>query len=378
MTNPTLELTEQLIRCPSVTPNDAGCQKIIIDRLKKYDFKIESMRFGEVDNLFARHGTQSPLLVFAGHTDVVPPGPLTAWHSDPFEPTLREGILYGRGASDMKGGVAAMIIAAEQFIQKNPHYAGSIAFLITSDEEGPTNINGTQKVVEELVKRQEKMDYCIIGEATAEQFLGDQIRVGRRGSLSGKLIIYGQQGHIAFPHLAKNPIHLAAPVLHELTTTEWDQGNEFFPATTFQISNIHAGTGALNVIPGTLEILFNFRFSTAVTADELQQRVTKILEKYNLEFDCQWTLAGKPFLTKKAKLISTVQQSIKELTQLDTILSTGGGTSDGRFIAPTGTEVIELGPSNASVHQINEHVRVADLELLTKLYERILERLFLS
>lgn len=378
MTNPTLELTEQLIRCPSVTPNDAGCQKIIIERLKKHDFKIESMRFGEVDNLFARHGTQSPLLVFAGHTDVVPPGPLTAWHSDPFEPTLRDGILYGRGASDMKGGVAAMIIAAEQFIQKNPHYAGSIAFLITSDEEGPTNINGTQKVVEELVKRQEKMDYCIIGEATAEQFLGDQIRVGRRGSLSGKLIIYGQQGHVAFPHLAKNPIHLAAPVLHELTTTEWDQGNEFFPATTFQISNIHAGTGALNVIPGTLEIQFNFRFSTAVTADELQQRVTNLLEKYNLEFDCQWTLAGKPFLTKKAKLISTVQESIKELTQLDTILSTGGGTSDGRFIAPTGTEVIELGPNNASVHQINEHVRVADLELLTKLYERILERLFLS
>jgi succinyl-diaminopimelate desuccinylase len=378
MTSPTLELVEQLIRCPSITPNDAGCQTIISERLKKLNFKMESMRFGDVDNLFARHGTNAPLLVFAGHTDVVPTGSLTAWHSDPFQPTIRDEFLFGRGAADMKSGLAAMIVAAEQFIQKNPTYSGSIGFLITSDEEGPTNLNGTQKVVEELVKRQEKMDYCIIGEASSDQLLGDQIRVGRRGSLSGKLIIYGQQGHVAFPHLAKNPIHLAASALQELTTTEWDQGNAFFPATTFQISNIHAGTGALNVIPGTLEILFNFRFSTVVTAEELKQRVMTILEKYSLSFDCEWTLTGKPFLTKKAKLITAVQQSIKELTQLDTILSTGGGTSDGRFIAPTGTEVIELGPCHASVHQANEHVKVTDLELLTKLYERILELIFLS
>jgi succinyl-diaminopimelate desuccinylase len=378
MTTPTLELAQQLIRCPSITPNDAGCQTIIIDRLKKLHFKIESMRFGEVDNLFARWGTQAPLLVFAGHTDVVPPGPLTAWHSDPFQPTIRDGLIYGRGAADMKGGLAAMIIAAELFIQNNPHYAGSIAFLITSDEEGPTNLHGTQQVVAELIKRQEKMDYCIIGEASSDRLLGDQIRVGRRGSLSGKLIIYGQQGHVAFPHLANNPIHLAAPALQTLTTTEWDQGNAFFPPTTFQISNIHAGTGAFNVIPGTLEIYFNFRFSTAVTAEELKQRVIDILEHYSLSFDCEWTLTGNPFLTKKAKLVTAVQHSIKELTGLDTLLSTGGGTSDGRFIAPTGTEVIELGPCNASVHQANEHVSAADLELLTQLYKRILEILFLS
>jgi succinyl-diaminopimelate desuccinylase len=276
----------------------------------------------------------------------------------------------------MKSGLAAMIIAAERFIQENPHYKGSIAFLITSDEEGPTNENGTQKVIAELVKREEKIDYCIVGEASSEKQVGDQIRVGRRGSLSGKLTIHGKQGHVAFPHLAANPIHLAASALQELTSVEWDQGNEFFPPTTFQISNIHAGTGALNVIPGTLEVHFNFRFSTAVTHDELQQRVINILHKYSLKFDLQWSLTGNPFLTQKSKLVLSVQQAIRELTQLETILSTGGGTSDGRFIAPTGAEVIELGPCNNSVHQANEHVRIVDLDVLTQMHTRALELIF--
>lgn len=378
MSSPTLALVQQLISCPSMTPHDAGCQTIIGERLKKLGFQLENLRFGEVDNLWAKRGTQSPLFVFAGHTDVVPTGPLTAWKSDPFTPTIIDDLLYGRGAADMKGGLAAMVIAAENFIHKNPGFTGSIAFLITSDEEGPTNVDGTQRVVAELVKRNEKMDYCIVGEASSEKSVGDQIRVGRRGSLSGKLTIFGKQGHVAFPSLAKNPIHLAAAALQELTSVVWDQGNEFFPPTTFQISNIHAGTGALNIIPGTLEIQFNFRFSTAVTVQELQQRVISILEKNSLQFDLEWNLSGNPFLTKTGKLINAVQQSIKEHTQLETNLSTGGGTSDGRFIAPTGAEVIELGPCNASVHQVNEHVKIDDLEALTKMYERTLELVLLS
>lgn len=343
----TLVLTQELIRCPSITPNDSGCQEIISKRLKKFGFKIEPMRFNQVDNLWARLGTQSPLIVFAGHTDVVPPGPLEAWTSPPFEPQIRDGLLYGRGAADMKSGLAAMIIAAENFIQKNPDFKGSIAFLITSDEEG-VSIDGTKKVVEVLEQRHEKMDYCIVGEATCNQFIGDQIRVGRRGSLSGKLKIIGKQGHVAFPHLAKNPIHLIAAALQELTSTQWDQGNDYFPPTTFQISNLHAGTGANNVIPGHLEMQFNFRFSTAVTVEELQQRVTDILEKNKLEFDLQWDYSAQPFLTKQGNLISAVQKAIHDLTELNPILSTGGGTSDARFIAPTGTEVIELGPCNSS------------------------------
>jgi succinyl-diaminopimelate desuccinylase len=370
-----LKLTQDLMRCPSITPNDAGCQKIISQRLTQLGFKIETMRFNEVDNLWARHGTQAPLLVFAGHTDVVPPGPLDAWTTAPFEPHVRDGFLYGRGAADMKSGLAAMIVAAENFLRKNSRYAGSIAFLITSDEEG-VSIDGTKRVVETLVQRNEKMDYCIIGEASSNHLVGDQIRVGRRGSLSGKLTIIGKQGHVAFPHLAKNPIHLIAPALQELTTTIWDEGNNHFPPTTFQISNLHAGTGANNVIPGQLTMQFNFRFSTAVTAEELQQRVTHILEKNKLEYDLQWDCSGQPFLTQQGKLIQTVKQAIHDITNLDTTLSTGGGTSDGRFIAPTGTEVIELGPCNASVHQVNEHVRISDLEILTQIYEQVLERLF--
>lgn len=372
----TLALTQQLIECQSITPNDAGCQEIIIERLKQLKFHIEAMPFDNVSNLWARHGTQSPLFVFAGHTDVVPPGPLDAWSSNPFEPCIRNGFLYGRGAADMKSGLAAMIIAAENFIRINPLYAGSIAFLITSDEEGPS-INGTKKVVETLIKRNEKMDYCIIGEASSEQLLGDQVRVGRRGSLNGKLLIYGKQGHVAFPQRAMNPIHLAAEALRELISEKWDEGNEFFPPTSFQISNIHAGTGAANVIPGMLEIVFNFRFGTALSVNTIQNRVKKTLEKHALHFDLQWDTSGLPFLTKQSKLIEAVTKAIKDVTGINTTLSTGGGTSDGRFIAPTGTEVIELGPCNTSVHHVDEHVRVVDLEILTRIYEQILTRLLL-
>lgn len=371
----TLELLKQLVACPSVTPNDANCQDIISRRLKLLGFSIELMHFGEVTNLWARHGTQSPLLVFAGHTDVVPPGPLEAWAVDPFIPTEKEGLLYGRGATDMKSGLAAMIIAAENFIQHHPTYPGSIAFLLTSDEEGPS-INGTKRVIQELIDRNELIDYCIVGEASSENNLGDQIRIGRRGSLSGKLTIFGQQGHVAYPHLAKNPLLLALPVIQKLTNTKWDNGSEAFPPTTFQISNIHAGTGATNVIPGELVLHFNFRFSPACTVKKLQNKVVALLEKYGLSFDLQWELGGQPFLTKSGKLLEVTQETIKELTNRETILSTGGGTSDGRFIAPTGAEVIELGPINASAHQANEHVNIADLNKLTQIYQTILEKIF--
>ncbi len=372
----TLELLKQLIACPSITPVDAGCQDIISDRLKKAGFSIEFLHFGDVTNLWARHGTHGPLFVFAGHTDVVPPGPLTAWDSHPFIPTERSDYLYGRGAADMKSGLAAMVIAAENFVRDHPTYPGSIAFLITSDEEGPS-INGTQKVVAELINRNEMIDYCIVGEANSHAVLGDQIRVGRRGSLHGKLTIFGKQGHVAYPDIAQNPIHLLAPVLSELTTTIWDEGNAAFPPTTFQISNIHSGTGATNIVPGTLELLFNFRFSTAITVPELQQRVTAIIEKNQLNFDLAWNLSGNPFLTRQGKLIAIAEETIKELTGLEPILSTTGGTSDGRFIAPMGAEVIEIGPCNQSIHQVNEHVRIADLDSLVAIYQRILEKLYL-
>jgi succinyl-diaminopimelate desuccinylase len=370
----TLNLLKQLIACASVTPNDDGCQEIISQRLSKLGFVIEKMRFGEVDNLWAKLGTQSPLVVFAGHTDVVPPGPLDKWQSPPFDPQERNGYLFGRGATDMKSGLAAMIVATENFIRTHPNYLGSIGFLITSDEEGPS-INGTQKVIAELINRSEKIDFCIIGEASCDNLLGDQIRIGRRGSLNGKLTILGKQGHIAYPHIAKNPIHTAAAFLQEFTAIQWDQGNEFFPATSMQISNIHAGTGATNVIPGTLEITFNFRFGTANSIETLQTRVTSLLEKYQLDFDLQWSISGHPFLTKQGKLIQATQRAIKEITQLDCRLSTGGGTSDGRFIAPTGTEVVEFGPINTTAHQINEQVKIADLADLTKIYQQILEYL---
>ncbi|MES2217868.1 MAG: succinyl-diaminopimelate desuccinylase [Pseudomonadota bacterium] len=373
--SPTLELAKKLISRPSITPDDEGCQKIISERLARANFKIESLRFGEVDNLWARYGDQAPLLVFAGHTDVVPTGPLDKWQSPPFEPEIRGDLLFGRGACDMKSGLAAMIVAAEKFVRDQPDFKGSIAFLITSDEEG-ASIDGTKKVVAVLEQRREKIDYCIVGEASSEQLLGDQIRVGRRGSLHGKLIIHGKQSHIAYPELADNPIHNCFMALQALAKEKWDEGNEFFPPTSFQISNIHSGTGALNVIPGALEVRFNFRYSTAVTADELEARVTKILQQHKLKFDLQWDLSGLPFLTRQGKLVSASQQAIKAITSLDTRLTTGGGTSDGRFIAPTGAEVVEIGPCNASAHQVDEHVNVKDLERLAGIYLQVLETLF--
>lgn len=371
----TLSLAKELIRRPSITPNDLGCQLLIAERLHKLKFHIEHMQFGEVNNLWARFGTHAPLVVLAGHTDVVPPGPLDAWSKDPFEPYVHDGLLYGRGAADMKGGLSAMIVAAEKFMQKNPTFKGSLAFLITSDEEGPTNLHGTQRVIAELVNRGEKIDYCLIGEASSNKKVGDQIRVGRRGSLGGKLTIHGKQGHVAFPELAQNPIHLFAAALDELTKTTWDSGNEYFPATSFQISNIQSGLGALNVIPPNLQAFFNFRFSTASTAETLQKRVALILKKYGLNFDLQWDLTGHPFLTASGVLINAVQTAIQTIVQVDPILSTGGGTSDGRFIAPTGAEVVELGPCSASVHQADEHVSVIDLEKLTSIYQLVLEKL---
>ncbi|HEX4045246.1 MAG TPA: succinyl-diaminopimelate desuccinylase [Gammaproteobacteria bacterium] len=371
MNQAVLHLTEQLIACPSVSPDDAGCQPILIEHLKAAGFHCESMRFEDVDNLWARYGTQAPLIVFAGHTDVVPPGPLTDWVSPPFQPTIRDGYLYGRGAADMKGGVAAMTIAATQFIKEHPHFTGSIAFLITSDEEA-ASVNGTRKVMEVLQQRGETIDYCIVGEPSSDTYTGDQIRIGRRGSLHGKLTIHGKQGHVAHPQLAKNPIHLSLTALNELIQTEWDQGNDSFPPTSLQISNIHGGTGAANVIPGHLEVLFNFRYGSAVTLAELQKRTEAIFHKYGLTYDLQWTVSAQPFLTDKSVLISAAQIAIKELTHLDVRLSTGGGTSDGRFIAPTGAKLIELGVPHTTAHQIDECVRVEDLATLVGIYQKIL------
>lgn len=370
-----LNLTKQLISLPSITPNDGGCQTIIADYLTTLGFKCESMRFGNTDNLWARYGDQAPLLIFAGHTDVVPTGPESDWTSHPFKPEIRGDYLYGRGASDMKSAIAAMMTATAQFIKTNPHFPGSIAFLITSDEEGGAE-NGTRKVIAELQKRGIKIDYCVIGEPSSDKQVGDQVRVGRRGSLHGKLTVHGKQGHVAHPHLAMNPIHASAIALHELAQSIWDNGNEHFPPTTFQITNIHSGTGATNVIPGHLEVLFNFRFSTAVTKDELKKRVEETLKQRNLKFDLQWTIGGEPFLTSQGKLISATQQVIKKITGHDVKLSTGGGTSDGRFIAPTGAEIVELGVSHATAHQIDECIKVSDLELLEKVYKALLTEIF--
>ena len=372
----TLALLKELINRPSITPDDAGCQKLIGEHLHPLGFKLEPMRFGVVDNLWARFGTEAPLLVFAGHTDVVPTGPLDKWTSPPFTATERDGKLYGRGATDMKSGLAAMLVATKNFLSAHPNFKGSIAFLLTSDEEGPS-IDGTVKVMETLIARNEKIDYCIIGEASSEHKLGDQVRVGRRGSLSGKLTVFGKQGHIAYPRLTINPIHLALSALDDLTKTTWDKiKSNAFPPTSFQISNIHAGTGAGNVVPGTMEVLFNFRFSTAVTPEDLKTRVTEILAQYPFKFELDWTLGGNAFLTEQGKLIKATQAAMEEVTHLDPILSTGGGTSDGRFIAPTGAEIVEIGPLNTSAHQIDEHVNIADLEPLTQIYQRILEKLF--
>ena len=370
----TLDLSRTLIERPSVTPDDQGCQHLLAERLQAIGFRIEHLRFDDVDNLWARRGDATPLFVFAGHTDVVPPGPLDAWDSPPFEPVIRDGLLYGRGAADMKGSIAAMVTACERFVADHPDHAGSIAFLITSDEEGPC-INGTVKVIEALQARDEQIDYCLVGEPSSKTQTGDTIKNGRRGSLNGILEIRGQQGHVAYPQLADNPIHKAAPALAELSTVEWDQGNEFFPPTSFQISNIRAGTGAENVIPGMLDILFNLRFSTESTTESIKSRVEDILTHHGLDYSLSWKLSGKPFLTPAGELVDAARTAIKAVAGIDTELSTSGGTSDGRYIAPTGAQVLELGPVNATIHQINECVNVAELDTLSDIYEEILKQL---
>lgn len=369
-----LELTKQLIRQPSITPEDAGCLELVIPRLQKLGFNIELFPAANAQNLWARIGTQKPLVCFLGHTDVVATGPLDQWTSPPFSPEIRDGYLYGRGACDMKAGVAAMIVAIENFLQKNPQPVGSIAVLLSSSEEGDSSI-GTPVVVDALEIRGEKIDYCITGEPSSDKTLGDIIRPGRRGSLNGQLTIYGKQGHVAFPHNADNAIHKSLAALHELTQTKWDNGHPNFPATSFQISNLHAGTGANNVIPGELTCEFNFRFSPASTAESLEQQVVKILDAHHLKYKIDWSLSGNPFFTSPGKLSTVTQQVLQEVLNITPILSTGGGTSDGRFIAPTGAQVIEIGVSNQTAHQINERVKVDDLEKLVLVYEKILEQL---
>ncbi len=372
----TLVLTQQLIALPSVTPVDHGCQQLIAERLAPLDFKAEYLNFEEVENLWLRRGTEGPVFCFAGHTDVVPTGPLTAWDSAPFQPEIRDGLLYGRGAADMKGSIAAFVIAAENFVRNHPEHQGSIAMLLTSDEEGPSKY-GTVKVVETLEARHEKITWCLVGEPSSSKQLGDIIKNGRRGSLNAKLTVQGKQGHVAYPQLADNPIHRVAPALAELTSEVWDHGNEFFPPTSFQISNLNAGTGANNVIPGSLEALINFRFSTELTEAEIKLRTETILNKYLSNYYLDWSLSGYPFLTRRGNLVSATVKAIQEIVNIETELSTSGGTSDGRFIAPTGAEVVELGPCNATIHQINECVAVDDLEKLTLIYQRILEHLLL-
>ena len=370
----TLTLAKDLISRASVTPEDAGCQRLIAERLEKIGFKAKHLRFADVDNLWVTHGEGAPYLIYVGHTDVVPTGPLENWTSDPFQPEIRDGCLYGRGAADMKGSIASMTTALERFIAEHPDHKGTIGMLITSDEEGPS-INGTLKVVDYLNSRNIKIDWCLVGEPTCINTVGDVVKNGRRGSLGATLRVHGVQGHVAYPHLASNPIHLASPALTELGNTTWDNGNEFYPPTTFQISNIHAGTGADNVIPGHIDIMFNFRYSSEVTHEELKNRVESILDNYQLSYDIEWKLSGEPFLTPKGKLLETVVASVKEITGNDPEISTSGGTSDGRFIAPTGAEVVELGPVNASIHKIDECVKVDDLETLSNIYEQILRQL---
>jgi succinyl-diaminopimelate desuccinylase len=370
----TLELARELISRNSVTPEDGGCQELIAARLAPIGFRIEPVRCGEVTNLWARRGSGAPLVCFAGHTDVVPTGPLAQWRSDPFIPTERGGMLYGRGAADMKTSLAAFVTAIEGFVAERPDHRGSIALLLTSDEEGPA-LDGTARVVDRLRDRGETIDYCIVGEPTSVSRLGDTVKNGRRGSLSGRLRVKGLQGHVAYPHLARNPVHLAAPALAELAATDWDRGNEYFPPTTWQISNIHAGTGATNVIPGEMEVLFNFRFATASTPDSLEQRVHAVLDRHGLEYDLEWTLGAKPFLTPRSTLVSMLADAIREVTGVATEVSTTGGTSDGRFLAEISREVVEFGPVNESIHKLDEHVEVASIEPLRRIYLGALRRL---
>lgn len=372
--SPTLKLACDLIGRPSITPLDEGCQSLMIERLQAIGFEIHKLRFDNVDNFWAIRGTEGPILAFAGHTDVVPTGPVEQWQHPPFEPQIIDGMLYGRGAADMKGSLAAIIVACENFVAQHPNHRGRIALLITSDEEGPS-INGTVKVIEWLESRQEKITWCIVGEPSSTRKVGDVIKNGRRGSLGATLTIKGIQGHVAYPHLADNPIHRVMPALTELITTTWDNGNEFFPATCLQISNINSGTGATNVIPGTLQVVFNFRFSTECTHEMLQARTEEILNKHKLNYDIDWNLSGQPFLTAKGELVDAVVAATKMVTGISPELSTSGGTSDGRFIAPTGAQVVELGPLNATIHKIDECVNAEDLDTLTIIYQKTLEQL---
>jgi len=370
-----LELTSDLIRRRSLTPDDAGCQALIAQRLRGMGFAVEVLRYGDVDNLWATHGQGDPVFVFLGHTDVVPSGPEGNWSSPPFEPTVRDGRLYGRGAADMKSGAAAMTLALEAFVAEHPDHPGTLALLLTSDEEGPLNRDGVKRVAEEFRRRGQRIDWCVVGEPSSAQRLGDVVRVGRRGSLSGRLVVHGVQGHVAYPDKVRNPIHLVAPALAELATTGWDEGNAEFPPTSFQISNVHSGTGALNVVPGALEACFNFRYCTASTAQSLRERTETILRKHGLQFDLDWDLSGEPFLTRAGALRSAVTVAIEEVCGITPKADTGGGTSDARFIAPLGAEVVEVGPINATIHKVDEHIAVDELETLPRLYQRIIEKL---
>ena len=372
MDSPTLQLAMDLIDRPSVTPDDAGCQQLLIARLEAIGFDCEIMQFDDTTNLWARRGSERPLLAFAGHTDVVPPGPLEKWHSDPFVPEIRDGILYGRGAADMKSSIAAMVTACERFVASQPDHFGSIAFLITSDEEGKAT-NGTVKVVETLEARGEKIDWALIGEPSSHERVGDVCKNGRRGSIGARLVIHGIQGHVAYPHKVDNPIHRAMPALHDLARHQWDQGNRFFPPTSLQISNLNAGTGAHNVVPGHAEVLFNLRYSTEIDARHIQETTRAILDKHELDYDIEWSVSGYPFLTMEGELLRAAEQAIRDKTGIETDLQTTGGTSDGRFIAPTGAQVLELGPVNDSIHKVNEHVDVAELERLSDIYQEMLQ-----
>ncbi len=372
--SPVLALAKELISRRSVTPEDAGCQVVMIERLKALGFEIEVMVFEDTTNLWARRGTEAPLFAFAGHTDVVPAGPSEQWHTAPFEPTVIDDHLHGRGAADMKGSLACMIVAVERFIEQHPDHKGSIGFLITSDEEGPF-INGTVRVVETLMERGENIDMCIVGEPSSTHFTGDVIKNGRRGSITGDIKVKGTQGHVAYPHLATNPVHQALPALAELATTQWDNGNAFFPPTSFQIPNLQAGTGASNVIPGEFHVQFNMRFSTELNNEAIMQRVHSILDCYGLDYELSWTFNGDPFLTDRGALLDAVVAAVEEVNHVKPQLLTTGGTSDGRFIARMDCQVIELGPVNATIHKVNECVSIADLEKLTDMYQKTLQKL---